>query len=141
MMKMNPFGLMGVFRYGSEDFIGVAHYLIIGAFLAALAQTYVDRSVFLSFGDQPVLPSFLMISLAVLLNLCSEADAFIAASFVGLIPLSAQMAFMITGPIFDLKLLLMYQSLFRKRAIVALSSTILITVSTIAVALELVGGL
>jgi uncharacterized membrane protein YraQ (UPF0718 family) len=51
-----------------------------------------------------------MMALAILLNLCSEADAFIAASFQGLMPMPAQMAFLLTGPMFDLKLLLMYQS-------------------------------
>jgi hypothetical protein len=81
-----------------------------------------------------------MIVLAVLLNLCSEADAFIAASFRGLMPPSAQMAFLLTGPMFDLKLLLMYQSVFTRRAIVVLASLILIAVLVIALGLEMLNG-
>ena len=59
--------------------------------------------------------------MAVLLNLCSEADAFVAASFrSSLVPLSAQLAFMVLGPMLDIKLIAMYLKVFRRRAIAAL---------------------
>lgn len=134
--------LAAAFRHGADDFVAVGHFLVIGAFIAALAQTFIDRNVFLAVAEKPVLPSMMMILLAVLLNLCSEADAFIAASFRGLMPLPAQIAFMLTGPMLDLKLLLMYQGVFRRRAIVALAGLILLAVSVVAIGLEfLLGGL
>lgn len=120
--------VVAAFRHAADDFVSVGHFLVIGAFIAALAQTYIDRKVFLDITAHPVLPSLAMMALAVLLNLCSEADAFIAASFRGLMPFQAQMAFMLVGPMFDLKLLLMYQGLFRKRAIAALAGLILAAV-------------
>ena len=110
------------FRHAMDDFLAVGHYLVIGAFIAALAQTYIGRSSFLDLAAMPFLSIALMMVLAISLNLCSEADAFIAASFQGLLSVPAQMAFMLTGPMFDLKLLLMYQSLFRFRAIVVLAA-------------------
>jgi uncharacterized membrane protein YraQ (UPF0718 family) len=132
--------LVSAFRYAADDFLSVGHFLVIGAFIAALAQTYIDRKVFLDITDHPMLPTMAMILMAILLNLCSEADAFIAASFRGLMPMPAQMAFMLTGPMLDLKLLLMYQSVFRKRAILALASLILIAVFAVALGMELFGG-
>lgn len=126
--------------HAADDFMAVGHFLVIGAFIAALAQTFIDRKIFLDFAGYPGLPSMLMMTLAILLNLCSEADAFIAASFRGLMPVPAQLAFLLTGPMFDLKLLLMYQNLFRKRAIVALSSLILILVLAVALFLEFTMG-
>ncbi len=113
-------------RHGAADFLGTAHYLIIGAFIAALAQTFVNRSLLLDFTSAPFVAVPLMSGLAVALNLCSEADAFIAASFRGLVPISAQLAFMLTGPMFDLKLLLMYQTIFRKQPIAVLGALVLI---------------
>jgi uncharacterized membrane protein YraQ (UPF0718 family) len=104
----------------------VGHYLVIGAFVAALAQTFVNRSLLLDMIESPMLSIALMSGLAVALNLCSEADAFIASSFRGIMPMPAQMAFMLTGPMFDLKLLLMYQVVFRKPAILALSALVLL---------------
>ena len=65
---------------------------------------------------------------AVALNLCSEADAFVAASFQFTVPFSGQMAFMVLGPMLDLKLLFMYLGLFQKRAIVALSGMTVVAV-------------
>ena len=62
-----------------------------------------------------------MMGMAVLMNLCSEADAFIAASFRWLLPGSAQLGFLVLGPMLDLKLMVMYLSVFRKRTIVLLS--------------------
>ena len=132
--------LTAAFRHAADDFVAVGHFLVIGAFIAALAQTYIDRKVFLDITEHPVLPSLAMIVLAILLNLCSEADAFIAASFRGLMPMPAQMAFMLIGPMFDLKLLLMYQGVFRKRAIAALAGLILIAVLGVALGMELVAG-
>lgn len=113
------------FRHGMDDFLSVGHYLIIGAFIAALANTFIDRTIFLSLSEIPFLSIILMMAMAVLLNLCSEADAFIAASFRGVVTPAAQMAFMLTGPVFDLKLLLMYKNIFTTKAIITLVVLIL----------------
>jgi uncharacterized membrane protein YraQ (UPF0718 family) len=128
-------------RHAGNDFLAVGHYLVIGAFIAALAQTYIDRSAFMGLAETPGLSVGFMILLAILLNLCSEADAFIAASFRGLIPFPAQMAFMLTGPIFDIKLLLMYRSLFKPRVIVVLAALILASVLIVSLCFEWLGGL
>ncbi len=129
------------FAHAMEDFLAVGHFLVIGAFIAALAQTYIDRSSFLSLTSTPSLSVVLMMALAVLLNLCSEADAFIAASFQGLMSIPAQMAFLLTGPMFDLKLLLMYQNVFKRRAIAVLASLILGAVLAVSVGLEMLNGM
>jgi hypothetical protein len=133
--------LVSALQHASDDFLAVAHYLVIGAAIAALAQTVLARGVVLGFANLAVVPSMAMMALAILLNLCSEADAFIAASFRGLLPLPAQMAFMLTGPMFDLKLLLMYRKLFTRRAIAVLATVILLTVVLVSVALEFLGVL
>lgn len=132
--------LTSALRHAADDFLAVGHFLVIGAFIAALAQTYIDRKIFLDLAGHFGFPSMLMMALAILLNLCSEADAFIAASFRGLMPLSAQLAFLLTGPMFDLKLLLMYQNLFCKRAIVILSAFILIAILAVTLCLEFTMG-
>ena len=127
-------------QHASDDFFAAGHYLVIGAFIAALAQTFVNREFFISFSEFPLLPGIMMMCLAILLNLCSETDAFIVASMRGLLPVSAQLAFMLTGPIFDLKLLLMYQRIFRRRTIIVLVAAILLVVFCIATGLELLEG-
>lgn len=115
-------------EHAGDDFFDVGRYLIVGAFIAALMRSTIDMNTFLSLKDSPLLAIILMMAMAVLLNLCSEADAFIAASFRGLMPDAAMMAFMVLGPMLDIKLILMYFSVFRKRVILSLIGTVLTTV-------------
>lgn len=125
------------FRHASEDFLHVGKYLVIGAFIAALMRTMVPVSSFNALGDSPFAAILLMMGLAIALNLCSEADAFISASFRWLLPGSAQMGFMVLGPMLDLKLLLMYFTVFRKKTILLLSSVVFGIVFGMMVLLEL----
>ncbi len=123
-------------EHASDDFFGVGFYLVIGAFIAALVRSIVPMDVFSHLLASPWQAILLMMAMAVLLNLCSEADAFIAASFRGILPGSAQMAFMVLGPMLDLKLLLMYLSVFRKRLILALAVTVPLAVLLVMLGLQ-----
>jgi uncharacterized protein len=114
--------------HACDDFFSVGFYLVIGAFIAALVRSITPMDIFSHLLANPEQAIVLMMIMAMLLNLCSEADAFIAASFRGVLPGSAQMAFMVLGPMLDVKLLLMYFSVFRKRLIIALSLSVFIVV-------------
>ena len=109
--------------HGAEDFLDMFSLLVMAAFVTALVHSTVDRSLFYSLGEIPVLGIVVMMFLAVILSICSEADAFIAASFQLSLPLSAQMAFMVLGPMVDLKLIFMCLGVFRKRAILLVAGT------------------
>lgn len=137
----SPASLPGKIRaalsHGAYDFYDIGRFLIMGAFIAAALQTLVSRQVFLSITDAPFLSIAAMMGLAVVLNLCSEADAFIAASFQPLgIPFSAQMAFMVLGPMLDIKLILMYLGLFTRKMILTLVLSVTLTVFLAMAALE-----
>ncbi len=117
-------GLMNAFRHASADFIAVAQFLVIGAFIAALFQTVISRQSLAHLTTSPVSAILVMMALAVALNICSEADAFVAASFRLVMPFPAQFAFMLLGPMLDIKLVLMYSGVFRRKAIGALSLSV-----------------
>ena len=123
-------------EHASDDFFDVGRYLVIGAFITALLRSSVPMATFSSLMGSPWLAIILMMAMAVILNLCSEADAFIAASFRDLLPGSAQMAFMVMGPMLDIKLILMYFSVFRKRVIVSLIVAVTTTVLLAMLGLE-----
>jgi uncharacterized membrane protein YraQ (UPF0718 family) len=108
-----------------HDFIDIMVFLTLGACIAALAKGYFTPTMVedLSTG-YPALSILAMMVMAVVMCLCSEADAFVAASFTTLHP-SAKIAFLVLGPMFDFKLLLMFTRVFRRRLIV----TIVVTVS------------
>jgi uncharacterized membrane protein YraQ (UPF0718 family) len=73
-----------------------------------------------------------MMFMAFLLCLCSEADAFVAASFVKMVP-AAKASFLVFGPMMDIKLLLMYTRVFRPKLIVLI--VCLVAVETFLLAL------
>lgn len=125
--------------HAALDFYDIGRFLIMGAFIAAALQTIVPRQAFFSLVSGGMGAIVLMMALAVILNLCSEADAFIAASFQPLgIPLSAQMAFMVLGPMMDIKLIMMYTSVFTRKMIVCLVLSTLVFVFTTMVMMEVV---
>ena len=109
--------------HAASDFFDIGRFLVIGAFIAGVLQTLVSRQVFAVAADTPAISILTMMMMAVAMNLCSEADAFVAASFrSSFVPLSAQLAFMILGPMLDIKLILMYLRVFRIHVIVALTA-------------------
>jgi len=111
-----------------HDFIDITVFLILGALLAAFTRQVVTQEMIAQLSrDHTVLAIVLMMLLAVLLCLCSEADAFVAASFVTLRP-SAKLAFLVLGPMLDLKLYLMYTRVFRPRLIYTIFLAVIVQV-------------
>lgn len=100
-----------------HDFIDITVFLILGAILAAAAKLYLGAGAIEALShERPFLAIPAMMGMAVLMCLCSEADAFVAASFTGM-TITAKLAFLVLGPMLDLKLLLMYTRVFRPRLI------------------------
>ncbi|HAN70470.1 MAG TPA: hypothetical protein DCQ36_02620 [Actinobacteria bacterium] len=101
-------------RTATHDFLHAGGFLVIGAGVAAILDAVVPVSVMDSIADNPVLAILAMALLAVILCVCSEADAFIAASFTQFSP-TAMLAFMVVGPMVDLKLVGMQAGIFGRR--------------------------
>ena len=74
--------------------------------------------------------------MAILFCLCSEADAFVAASFTSLPP-SAKLAFLVLGPMLDLKLYLMYTRVFRRELIFTIFGSVIVLSFIYSVAIQL----
>jgi hypothetical protein len=101
------------FVHLGNDFLFMGRYLLLGATIAAAIQTFLPASVLTSVADLPVLSVVALMALAVALSLCSESDAFVAASFAPF-GVSAQLGFLVFGPMVDTKLLAIYAGTFRR---------------------------
>jgi hypothetical protein len=100
------------FRDGLQhDFLHAGGFLVVGAAAAATFNILVPRSVLDVFTGSPWLSVLLLAVLAVVLCVCSEADAFVAASLTGFSP-TARLAFMVVGPMVDLKLIALQAGTF-----------------------------
>ncbi|WP_019244318.1 MULTISPECIES: permease [Bacillus] len=120
--------MVDMLRHAIEEFFSVGKYLIIGAFIAAAMQTFLKTSTLLEMGQTEVTSSLVMMGLAYVLSLCSEADAFIASSFSGTFSIGALVAFLVYGPMVDIKNMLMMLSVFNKRFVFILIMLITILV-------------
>jgi len=112
--------LYQVCLHGIDEFFSVGKYLVIGAFIAASMQTFIPTSYLMKLGNTPLMASLIMIALAFIMSLCSEADAFIASSFRSTFSVGPLSAFLVFGPMIDIKNTLMLLGTFHKRFVFAL---------------------
>ncbi|MCS7167485.1 MAG: permease [Gemmatales bacterium] len=123
--------LANIAEIAIHDFLEITCFLILGATLAAIVQSAELISYFPALKDLPILAVPAMMLLAVLLCLCSEADAFVAANLIA-IPFGGKLAFLVLGPMLDLKLYMMYTRVFRPRLIWTIIGSVAITVGLLA---------
>lgn len=114
--------LISAFRSAMKDFVDVATYFAIGVAITALFNTGIAPGAewLDTLATRPASSAAAMMLLAFILSLCSTSDAFIAAT-LDKFSWSAKLAFLTFGPMMDVKLVFLYQTVLRKRFIVALA--------------------
>ncbi|WP_440107167.1 permease [Streptosporangium sp. H16] len=103
-------------RFGEamrHDLLHAGGFLIVGGLAAATLNVAVPREWLNAIAEVPWLAVLVMALLAVLLSICSEADAFVAASMTAFSP-TAKLAFLVVGPMVDLKLIALQTGTFGK---------------------------
>jgi uncharacterized membrane protein YraQ (UPF0718 family) len=98
----------------TADFVQAGGFLVIGAALVATLQTAVPQSVLDGLGGSGLVALLTMGALAVVLSVCSEADAFIAAGLTQF-SLTSRLAFLVVGPMVDIKLVTLQVAIFGRR--------------------------
>ena len=94
-----------------HDVMHAGGFLVLGAMAAATLKAVVPASWLHTAANNPVVAVLTLAILAVLLSICSEADAFVAASLTQF-SLTARLAFVVVGPMIDLKLFGMQAATF-----------------------------
>lgn len=109
--------LASTFSHASDEFFEMGKYLIFGAMLTALIQTGLSREVLIGIGNHPLFAHVFMMGFAFILSICSTSDAFVAASFAGTFGGGSLLAFLVFGPMIDLKSTLMLLSAFKTKVV------------------------
>jgi uncharacterized protein len=91
--------------------------LVLGSALAAIIQTFTPRELILGLGQGSVSSILAMMLLAATISICSTVDAFFALSFAGAFTSGSLLAFLVFGPMFDLKGIGLLLSVFKPKAI------------------------
>jgi uncharacterized membrane protein YraQ (UPF0718 family) len=106
-----------VLDQSSREFLDLLALLVLGCIIAALVQTWLPRSWLLAVGGAPTASILALMLLAVVVSVCSSVDAFLALGFAAQITPGALLAFLLLGPVVDLKLAGLFTVLMRPRAI------------------------
>ncbi|MDV6013801.1 permease [Haloechinothrix sp. LS1_15] len=93
------------------DLVDAGGFLVLGAGVAAAMNVLIPAEWYGTLSEQLLLAVVVMALLAVVLALCSEADAFVVASLPG-VPLPAKLVFLVVGPVVDAKLIMLYSGTF-----------------------------
>jgi uncharacterized protein len=124
-----------------HDFLQASSYLVVGAFAAAALRVLVPAWVFQHLAGNLVVGVITLALLAVVLALCSEADAFVAASMT-MLPLVPKLVFLVVGPAFDVKLSAMQAGMFGRRFAVRFGPATFVVAAVVGtiVGLAVLGG-
>lgn len=117
-----------ILTHSIDEFFDTGRYLIVGGLIAASMQTYLPTRVMLTLGSTKLLAIIIMLLLAFTMSLCSEADAFIGSSLLSLFGTAPVVAFLVFGPMVDIKNLLMMKRYFNGRFILMLIGLIAVSV-------------
>lgn len=115
----------------AHDFLHAGGFLVVGGLAAAVLNVAVPPSVLDSLASNPLIAVLAMAVLAVVLCVCSEADAFVAASLTQF-PLVSRLVFMVVGPMVDLKLISLQGGTFGRRFVSRFAPTTFVVAIVIA---------
>ncbi len=110
--------LVHAMRTAMGDFLDTSMYFTIGVIITSVFNTQVDQSILDTVARNEWLAVPAIMSLAMVLSLCSTSDAFIVAP-MAVFSLASKLAFLVFGPMMDIKLLFMYSAVFKRRVVLA----------------------
>lgn len=108
----------------SQELISLFPALLLGAGIAATLQVVVPRTALLSIASTPLAAIAIMMLLAFIISICSNVDAFFALALAGIFPQGALLAFLILGPIVDIKMLSLMRTSFSNTTIAAICAIV-----------------
>lgn len=124
----NQSKLKAIIEHANREFLDIMGYLIFGAFISSIFQVTISYENINFILNNKILGIIIMMLLAFFLSLCSEVDAFVGRSFLSNYSISGVVAFLILGPMLDLKNFIMLIGAFKKSFVLKLS---VITISIV----------
>ncbi len=107
--------------------------LCLGAVIAGLTQVFVPRDVLTSLGGDPFLSILAMITLAFIVSICANVDAFFALAYSNTFTAGSIVAFLVFGPMVDIKMLAMMRTTYKVRLLAVI--TLVVALSSILIGL------
>jgi uncharacterized membrane protein YraQ (UPF0718 family) len=111
--------------------------LVIGSALAGAVQVLIPREALLAIGSNPALSIVAMVALAMVVSICSNVDAFFALSFASTFTPGSIVAFLLVGPLVDIKMLALMRTTFTTRTLTGLVIIVILSAFAIGTVVNL----
>ncbi|MCU4672686.1 permease [Microbacterium fluvii] len=112
--------------------------LVIGSALAGAVQVLVPREALVAIGSNPALSIVAMMVLAMVVSICSNVDAFFALSFASTFTPGSIVAFLLVGPLVDVKMLALMRTTFTTRTLAGIVAVVVLAAFAIGTVVNLV---
>jgi len=130
-------GLKQALLFARSEFFDMSRYLIFGSLIAAAMGTFALDKSLESLASNPVNSVFIMQATGYVLSVCSTVDAFLALAFTGTFTTGSILAFLVYGPMVDIKSTMMFLGVFKRRVVVYLVVLPFLLTALISIALNL----
>jgi uncharacterized membrane protein YraQ (UPF0718 family) len=111
--------------------------LVIGSALAGAVQVLIPREALLAIGSNPALSIVAMMALAMVVAICSNVDAFFALSFASTFTPGSIVAFLLVGPLVDIKMLALMRTTFTTRTLAGIVVVVVLSAFAIGTVVNL----
>lgn len=101
-----------------REFLELGALLVLGALIASFTQALIPREWIAELGQGPIMSIVAMMLMAALISICSNVDAFFVLSYVNTFSMGSIMAFLVFGPMIDIKVFIMLPKIFRLKVII-----------------------
>jgi len=135
--KLGSNKLIELMGHTVNEFFDMGKYLVFGSLLVGVLQTFVSQDSLVALGQGRGISNLIMMGLGFFLSLCSTSDAFVAQSFVTTFSKDSLVAFMVFGPMLNLKGLFMMLAVFKTRFVLLLSILVFVLVYACSIILGL----
>ena len=112
--------------------------LFVGAGIAGLIQVAVSRNVLVALGSNPLWSVLALMALAFVVAICSNVDAFFILSFGSTFLPGGIVAFLVFGPMIDVKMLALLRTTFTAKTLVQVAILIAVCAATLGLAVNYV---
>ncbi|MCC5623487.1 permease [Nostoc sp. CHAB 5715] len=100
-----------------QEFRELGGVMVLGSAIAAGIQVLAPRELILSLGTGPINSIVVMLILAAVVSICSTVDSFFALSFASTFSSGSLLAFLVFGPMIDIKGIGLMLSIFKPKTV------------------------
>ena len=120
--------ILFIFKHTAYDMFEVVKYLMFGALIASLVQVLLPRNILTIFNNNQVLGIIILMLFAYLISLCSTSDSFVGKSLLSTFSKSSIIAYLLLGPMIDIKNTIVLFGNYKKSFVIILISLIFIII-------------